>query len=226
MSSKEIRAKAREYLSGNWLNACAFSLATALLGQLFSCVISTLSAGAIYAGLANENLGVSALGLVLLSVVGVCIFGPLQVSIYRAFLDISDGDMPTFNTILFGFSAVPGAIIYQILYSIGISIGTILLIVPGIIISFMFCMGPIIFAENPEINFMDAFKKSKDIMDGHKMDYFILMLSFIGWALLAGLLSCIPFIGWIATIPLGAYQTMATVVFYKEISGNASTPEY
>lgn len=226
MSSKEIRAKAREYLSGNWVNACVFSLATALLGQLFSYVISTLSAGAIYAGLTNGSLGVSALGLVLLSIVGVCVSGPLQVSIYRAFLDMSDGDMPTFNTILFGFSAVPGAIIYQILYSIGISIGTILLIVPGIIISFMFCMGPIIFAENPETNFMDAFKKSKDIMGGHKMDYFILMLSFIGWALLAGLLSCIPFIGWVATIPLGAYQTMATVVFYKEISGSSSTPEY
>ena len=96
----------------------------------------------------------------------------------------------------------------------------------GQLTSFMFCMGPIIFAENPEVNFMDAFKKSKDIMNGHKMDYFILMLSFIGWALLAGLLSCIPFIGWVATIPLGAYQTMATVVFYKEICGDASTPEY
>lgn len=42
-----------------------------------------------------------------------------------------------------------------------------------------------ILAENPDINYKDALDQSKAMMDGHKMDTFVLDLSFIGWALLS-----------------------------------------
>ena len=56
-----------------------------------------------------------------------------------------------------------------------------------------------IMAEDNEISGNDAIKKSKEMMDGFKMQYFSLALSFIGWILLAmltcgvGLLWVVPY---------------------------------
>ena len=50
-------------------------------------------------------------------------------------------------------------------------------------------MAPYIVAENDNISSQDAIKESIRIMDGHKMDLFILELSFLGWMILT-VLSC------------------------------------
>lgn len=39
--------------------------------------------------------------------------------------------------------------------------------------------------ENPEISGTEAIRRSSDMMEGYKMEYFILQLSFIGWNILA-----------------------------------------
>lgn len=44
---------------------------------------------------------------------------------------------------------------------------------------------PYILAEDPNISPNEAITKSRQMMDGNKMDAFILDLSFIGWAILA-----------------------------------------
>jgi uncharacterized membrane protein len=40
------------------------------------------------------------------------------------------------------------------------------------------------YLDNPENDIMDAIKESKRIMKGHKMEFFILQLSFLGWSIL------------------------------------------
>lgn len=72
--------------------------------------------------------------------------------------------------------------IYLLLWSL-------LLIVPGIIKFYEYRMIPYIVADNPDISRQDAFALSKQMTDGHKMDLFILDLSFIGWHLL-GAVTC------------------------------------
>ena len=64
---------------------------------------------------------------------------------------------------------------------------TMLFIVPGIIKSFEYMMVPYILSENPGMNQREAFAISKRMMDGEKMNAFVLELSFIGWYLLAGI---------------------------------------
>ena len=39
--------------------------------------------------------------------------------------------------------------------------------------------------DNPELGFNAAIERSMDMMEGHKMQYFLLGLSFFGWILLA-----------------------------------------
>lgn len=61
---------------------------------------------------------------------------------------------------------------------------TLLLIIPGIIKSYEYRMIPYILADHSDITTEDAFALSKKMMDGNKMNAFILDLSFIGWHIL------------------------------------------
>lgn len=61
---------------------------------------------------------------------------------------------------------------------------SLLLIVPGIIKSYEYRMIPYILADHSDITTEDAFALSKKMMNGNKLDTFILDLSFIGWHLL------------------------------------------
>lgn len=66
-----------------------------------------------------------------------------------------------------------------------IALGFILLIVPGIILALAYAMVPFILVEHPEYSVKETLKASREMMKGHKFDYFYLMLSFIGWILLS-----------------------------------------
>lgn len=88
---------------------------------------------------------------------------------------------------------------------------TLLLIIPGIIKSLAYALTPFILAENPEIPAYDAIKLSEKMMMGHKWDLFILILSFIGWFILA----CLTFgIGFLWLTP---YVQMSFCEFYEDI---------
>ena len=65
-----------------------------------------------------------------------------------------------------------------------VTIGFILLIVPGIIIACGLSRVPYLLADEYPEGGMDVVKKSWDIMKGYKSDYFVFVLSFIGWMLL------------------------------------------
>ena len=87
-----------------------------------------------------------------------------------------------------------------LLQSIIVCIGIILLIVPGFIAFCMFSQVQFIMKDDESIGYWKALRKSMDMMKGHKMQYFLLYLSFIGWVLLAilttlgiGLLWLIPY---------------------------------
>ncbi len=64
---------------------------------------------------------------------------------------------------------------------------TLLLIVPGIIKSYEYKMIPYLLAENPELTVSEIFGMTKKIMDGNKMDTFVLDLSFLPWILLSAM---------------------------------------
>ncbi|WP_289294348.1 DUF975 family protein [Romboutsia ilealis] len=76
------------------------------------------------------------------------------------------------------------AIGVTLLVGVIVFIGSILFIIPGIILAFMYSQVYYIMAENPEMSIMNCLKESSRIMKGHKMDLFILELSFLGWGIL------------------------------------------
>jgi uncharacterized membrane protein len=62
---------------------------------------------------------------------------------------------------------------------------TLLLVVPGIIKSISYSQTSFVLKDNPELSYNAAIERSMAMMEGYKMQYFLLMLSFIGWVILA-----------------------------------------
>jgi len=60
-----------------------------------------------------------------------------------------------------------------------------LLFIPGIVKFYEYFLIEHILAVRPDINSKEAFQLSKKLMDGHKMDAFVLGLSFMGWNILS-----------------------------------------
>ena len=100
-----------------------------------------------------------------------------------------------------------------LLSTIFIALWALLLIIPGIIKAIAYSMIPLLLADDKykDLGYMEVLKKSEEMMKGHKMDYFVLGLSYIGWHILAiftlGLLEI-----WI--VP---YQETATYRFLSDI---------
>ena len=64
---------------------------------------------------------------------------------------------------------------------------SLLFVIPGIVKSFSYSMSLYILAENKGKSANECIKESMQMTDGHKMELFILGLSFIGWGLLVSL---------------------------------------
>lgn len=93
-----------------------------------------------------------------------------------------------------------------------VSIGVLVELIFAIYYSLTFFTIPFIFIEDDEIGVIDGIKKAMAISKGFKWKYFVFLLSFIGWYLLA----CITFgIGLLWLVP---YFILSTYLFYKHMT--------
>ena len=111
-----------------------------------------------------------------------------------------------------GMSNVSGAFKVYWAQEIFTFLWSLLFVIPGIIKSFAYSQAMYILVDKPDITGTDAIGESQKMMNGHKMDYFVLQLSFIGWHIVGALT-----LG-IGTLWVTAYQEAATVAFYEELS--------
>ena len=102
------------------------------------------------------------------------------------------------------------------LYLVVVLVGVIFFFVPGIIFAIMFAQLPYILRDDENISAIDAMKKSAKMMSGHKMDLFLLLLSFIGWALL-----CILTLG-IGYLFLMPYMQTTMAHYYEDLKQESS----
>ena len=63
----------------------------------------------------------------------------------------------------------------------------LLFFIPGIVKALSYSMAPYILAENKGKSALECINESKEMTKGHKMELFVLGLSFIGWGLLCGI---------------------------------------
>lgn len=129
-----------------------------------------------------------ALGLfgILLLFVKVFLGNVLAVGGCRFFI-MNQTTNPTASELGFGFQprAYSKVVLTMFLKHLFEALWTLLFIIPGIIKHYEYLMIPYILAENPEMDYHEAFLISKRMMDGQKMNAFVLELSFIGWGIVS-----------------------------------------
>lgn len=147
---------------------------------------------------------------------------PLEVGFFNSFRCLyQNGDLNlTGNMFSFGFKNYVHVFLTMLVLSLAEIVGMILLIIPGIILTYAYAMVPFILVTEPELNIVDTLRKSRKMMKGHKFDFFYLQLSFIGWILL-GIFTLGIGLFWI--IP---YVTTSYAAFWQDVSSqyDAATP--
>ena len=196
LRSTVIRREAREALRGKWGYSALLTLSVILinLGVSMTANISVVIYGVFY---------------VLLSLV-------LMVGLYWTFLAIARRQEVSFGMLFSAFSDYVRTWLAVVLVSIVSMIGFVLLIVPGVIVSIGLWMTFYILRDEPGLSVVDAMKKSWTMMQGHKMEFFLLNLSFFGWAILGA----VTFVGIFFVIP---YVMTAVARFYDKLKGLQGT---
>jgi len=83
-----------------------------------------------------------------------------------------------------GFSIIIKLFCVAFLQGLFITLWGFLFVVPGIIASYRYRLAYYIMLDDPDKGALQCIRESKALMDGHKMELFMLDLSFIGWQLL------------------------------------------
>lgn len=88
------------------------------------------------------------------------------------------------NAFFKGFDQFGSSFVAGFLTTLYIILWSFLFFIPAIIANLKYSMTYFILADNKNMSGSEAIKKSKEMMYGHKMEFFVLNLSFIGWFLL------------------------------------------
>jgi len=193
MDRVELKTLAKSQIKGN-------------IGVLF--VISFIVA--MVSGLA---VTIPVVGSIALALVVTPAFSIAVITIY---LNLTKHMTPEIGELFAHFNKFWGAFKVTFLTGLFTALWSLLFVIPGIIKAFSYSMAMYILAENPEIGALEAINRSKAMMDGHKMELFVLELSFIGWHLLGMVTLGIAYV-WV--IP---YISATTANFYNSIKNTVN----
>lgn len=206
MDFKVLKQNARKSLEGKWGETLVVLL-------LFG--IITAAAGTVDMSLGKAIFGSSEINgieyntsLSIITLVVSCLIG-LGYTSY--FLKVSRGETPTFKELFSKTNLFVPFFLLSLLMGIFVTLWSLLLIVPGIIAGLSYSQASKIMLDNEKMDAMECLRKSKELMKGHKWEFFKLELSFIGWMLL-GLLTCGILYFW-----LTPYMTVTECNYYNEL---------
>lgn len=130
--------------------------------------------------------GIATVVILIVLVAKVFVGNLLKMGGYRFFI-LNQTAQPGIGTLLDGFRSghYVNIVLTMFLRDLFTALWSLLLVVPGIVKHYEYLMVPYIIAENPAMDYKEAFQISKQMMDGEKMEAFIMDLSFLGWHLLS-----------------------------------------
>lgn len=195
MNRQDLKAKAKAQIKGK-------------IGILF---VITLIIGVISA-LAN-------LVLSLVPVIGsfaatIIVTPAFSLSLTRVYMLVVNNENPEVKDAFSGFDDFWSAFKVTFLTGLFTFLWSLLFIIPGIIKAYSYSFSMNILAENKGKPALECINESKAMTNGHKMDLFVLSLSFIGWLLLVSVTFGIAAI-WVApymqTTFMNAYYSLKPV---------------
>lgn len=168
MTRAELKAMAKIQIKGKIGNLFAITIIVGLISGALSLIPGAGSAAAAF--LLNPAVSI---GMAMIY---------LKLARYPNYF-------PKITDVFEGFKVLIPALKVIVLSSIYTFLWSLLFIIPGIIKAISYSQALFLVAENPDMDTNQALRQSEQMMMGHKLDYFILELSFIGWHVL-GALTC------------------------------------
>lgn len=203
MQRIELKKWAKEKIKGKWLQ---------ILGAIL--LVSIVSAAFAYPEISKENEQTMSIIIGIIKILGDMIVYILSIGLASYIVNFITDKEYKIEQIWSKFSNWKQIIVTYWHQLVMILLYTLLLIIPGIIKAISYSLVPYILLDESNMSSTEVLKLSEEMMKGHKMDYFVLILSFIGWHLLAVLTLGILEI-WI--IP---YQQITTTKFLYDIKVN------
>lgn len=155
-------------------------------------------------------------------VLGIFVSNIVIVGKLRFFMEsASQGQSAGIGRLFFAFGGGHYFNVMKIMFFKGLfeTLWTFLFVIPGIYKHYEYYMVPYLLADNPDMDQREAFRLSKEMMNGNKFATFVLELSFIGWYLLGILLCCI------GGIFVNPYYEMTFVELYWTLRDQVMGPQ-
>ena len=165
MNRAQLKAQAKEQIKGKIGILFVIGLIVAAISIVASLVFSLIPA----------------IGNLLVSLV---ITPAFTLSMIRVYLNLTRGVTPKADDAFTGFDDFWSAFKVNFLVGLYTFLWSLLFVIPGIIKGYSYSFALYILAENKGKSARECIKESMAMTDGHKMELFVLGLSFIGWILL------------------------------------------
>ena len=219
MNRVELKTKAKELIRGNkWYilkPLVIFAVASIVITLIAYLLDSALGLTTTETVIIGSKAYVTNSGGIISDIVGAlvglagCVFGVAYA--YYVLMFIRGGKLEMNDIVDWAKEHWTIAILVTLLTGLIIIGCTILLVIPGIIAAIGLMFYQEVCADNPELKTTEIVKKAWDMTNGHKMDLFVLGLSFIGWAIVA------VFTFGILYIWLAPYMTVTLTLAYEEL---------
>lgn len=201
MERVELKNRAKDQLRGNW----GIAIGGVLLAAIF------IDLDVIYNIV--ERFGLERVTLsVPVNLLSIFLGGVISTGLCKLLLNIATKrEKPNVENIFSYFDIYLKTLGLNILISIAVIIGSILFIIPGIIVALMFSQAFFILAEDRSKSITECLSESAEMMKGYKWEFFVLELSFIGWWIVSALTLGIGGL-WVAP-----YQKVTEANFYLNL---------
>ena len=219
MDFKEIKTEAKQKIKGNLWEVWKVIIIVAIISSIINVIVEKIfgKSTIVYFDKTAKTISemLSSMKVVYNYPSMICsyLFGllvvPAQVGINLYMLNFIREKEYSLEDLKKLYPKIGILIAINILITVAVFCGSLLFVIPGIILSFAYSMAFYIFADNPDIGIIDCLKKSREMMKGYKFDYFAFCLSFIGWILL-----CILIVPIIWVVP---YIQTATTIYYDKL---------
>ncbi|OOM80911.1 DUF975 family protein [Clostridium sp. BL-8] len=170
-TASELKKQAKNQLRNRWglaIGGCFISII------FFPAILAAIN---FFADTSSSLFIKAIVNIITLSINIILFMGALNLSLNYAKIE----NTPLLDDIFSGFSVFFKALIIYIIITICIAIGLILLIIPGIIIALIFSQSLYILMDDKSKSIIDCLKESANMMKGHKLEFFMLSVSFLGW---------------------------------------------
>ena len=141
----------------------------------------------------GEAIAINLIYSLLLGIIGICggigalLLGSiLLIGYYSCLIHASNTNKFKLEHLFSGFKddGLSNRILLSVIKNIYIFLWSLLFVIPGIIKSYSYFLAEFISMQHPDMTPTECLNESRRLMDGHKMNLFVLELSFIGWHIL------------------------------------------